>query len=63
MNSDVPTILGAIGEPASIYYLIESLSQPEPISKIDALEALSHLNAPKSVRAAIEILKIYSDNR
>ena len=50
---DIPTILSAIGEPASIYYLIESLSRPEPIAKIEALEALSLLDAPTSVRAAL----------
>ena len=63
MNNDVQAIPSAIGEPANTYYLIECLSHPDPIAKLDALEALSLLDAPKSVRAAIEILKIYSDNR
>jgi hypothetical protein len=63
MKNDVPAILSAIGEPASTYYLLEAFSHPEPIAKIDALEALSNLDVPKSVQAAIEILKIYSDNR
>lgn len=62
MDRQLTTALTNLAPHASIYFLREVLERrPQPEIVLDSLEALSMADQPRSVRAAIEILRIFKD--
>jgi hypothetical protein len=60
--NEVLTVLGNLGERTGAYFVYEALeTDEEPKAKFQALEGLSELETPRTVRAVIEILKIFKD--
>jgi hypothetical protein len=62
MNESVNTVLENLGEKTNTFGLLESLVEDTELeNKFQALEALSELDRPRTVRAMREILKIFVD--
>jgi hypothetical protein len=61
--NEVLTVLSNLGEQQTgAFFVYESLDTgEEPCAKFQALEALSELEEPKTVRAVREILRIFRD--
>jgi hypothetical protein len=62
MNESVNTVLENLGEKTNTFGLMEALVEDTELeNKFQALEALSELDRPRTVRAMREILKIFVD--
>lgn len=60
---EVLTVLGNLGERTGAFFLYERLGADEELDqKFQALEALSELERPRTVRAVREILKIFKED-
>lgn len=62
MGDSVNSVLENLGEKAQVYQLAETLGEDTELEvKFLALESLSELDRPKTVRALREILRIFVD--
>ena len=60
--NEVLTVLGNLGETTGSFFLYERLQADEDLDqKFQALEAISELERPQTVRALREILRIFKD--
>ncbi len=62
MNENALSVLGTLGERTGTFFVYECLNEDNDLEvKFQALEALSELERPRTVRAMREILKIFTD--
>jgi hypothetical protein len=62
MHDSASRVLATLGETGPRFLLAEQLERDDELArKFDALEALSEIERPRSVRAAKEILRIFLD--
>lgn len=60
MHDSATTVLSTLGETSRQFLVTECLGADDELTrKFDALEALSEIERPKSVKAAKEILRIF----
>lgn len=62
MSDAINTVLENLGEQTKSFLVVEQLLEDDQLElKFQALEALSELDRPRTVRAMREILKIFVD--
>ena len=60
MHDSATTVLSTLGEASRQFLVTERMGADDELTrKFDALEALSEIERPKSVKAAKEILRIF----
>ncbi len=62
MNESIASVLTNLGDKAATFLVAERMVEDDELEvKFQALEALSELDRPRTVKAMREILKIFKD--